>query len=111
MGVIALVKKTLVKNDVSVCLRGVPEGGTKGTCPPHFFRWGGHNSKCPPHFFVPKIYDKHYVYHKGASSGTLIYEENIVACRCLILWYERPSTATLMLKNAMHSTRKRHGVW
>jgi len=36
--------------------------GGRGTCPPHFFRWG-ENMPCPPHFFssdfvfgeVPKI--------------------------------------------------------
>jgi len=25
--------------------------GTRGTCPPHFFKRGGHNMLCPPTFF------------------------------------------------------------
>ena len=25
--------------------------GTRGTCPPHLFRRGGHNMPCPPTFF------------------------------------------------------------
>jgi len=37
--------------------------GARGTCHPHFFRWGGYNMTCLPHFFfsgfvfgeVPKI--------------------------------------------------------
>ena len=42
-----------------VATMGVAGGGTGGSNPPHFLKWGGYSIICPPHFFELKYIKKY----------------------------------------------------
>jgi len=64
--------------------------GTRGTCPPHFFRRGGHNMPCPPHFFLFRF----CILRDFKNRSDVCH----VLCEELFMLDGRPHIAMLMLK-------------
>ena len=50
---------TCMKKAQSIETMGVAGGGTGGSNPPHFLKWGGYSIICPPHFFELKHIKKY----------------------------------------------------
>jgi len=67
--------------------------GTRGTCPPHFFRRGGLNMSCPPTFFLLR-----FCIWRGFKNKTDVCH---VLCEELFKLDGRPYIDKLMLKQSL----------
>ena len=67
--------------------------GTRGTCPPHFFRRGGHNMPCSPHFFLFGF----CIWRGFKKKNDVCY----VLCEDLFMLDGRPSIAKFMLQQSL----------